>query len=279
MTEVDEQVRALRRSPDPGPRRVGAVDLGDGGAVRAGQLGVAASAVAVVAGAGTDGTDDDDDLDAGAPPGVPGNRQGAEADDQCGDECSDDQTRCARWMDARWAPMSGTGKTCLLPAGTSRGGTRWTVVLCRRRQEARRVGWRDRTAVARSVRRPAIRVSRLEAVEGDVSTDDRVPAVGGGVFGLGLSIDGGLGASRRSMAASHKACPPPEVPSSPMTPRCTAARSAVPARTARWWADFGYSPDGRRTAARHRLARSPAPPSRSRGSAPATAGIHAGAHA
>ncbi len=52
---------------------------------------------------------------------------------------------------------------------------------------------------------------------------------------------------------------------------------AVPERTGGSRADFGYAPGGRRTAARHPACARPAPPSRSRGARPATAGIHAGA--
>ena len=81
VTEVDQQLGALQRGLDLGPRRVGAVDLCDGGAVASGEVGIHPSTALVVGGRRAGGSDHHDDLDAGGT-GVARDRHGPEAGDQ-----------------------------------------------------------------------------------------------------------------------------------------------------------------------------------------------------
>ena len=114
MAEVDQDVRALGSVPDPRPRGVGAVDLGDRGAITAGVGRIAPGVTAEVGSLGSDGANDDHDLLAGCERrgGIGG--QGAEGEDRPECEHREDSNG------ARERPLGAffcnRQNSCLLPA-------------------------------------------------------------------------------------------------------------------------------------------------------------------
>ena len=121
VTQVDEEVGALGCRLDPAPRRVRAVDLDHGRTVGAGLRGITFRAIDVVRGIRFDGPDDDHDLE----PRCGCRDRVREAEGGRQHECETEDHGSGRSMTGR--PLGAVldwQRSCLLSAGTPRGGAR-----------------------------------------------------------------------------------------------------------------------------------------------------------